>query len=103
MLPSLYEGLCLVGIEAQMAGLPCLFSDAITREVDVTGTCRFLPINDSKIWVDALRSFRPTTDAERARVDRTNFMNYDIEKQGAWLTDRYLELARRSGIALDKL
>lgn len=34
--PSIYEGLGIVGIEAQAAGLPCFFSDAIPQEAIVT-------------------------------------------------------------------
>lgn len=47
VLPSHLEGLPIVGVEAQAAGLPCIFSDRITREVNLTGNVQFLPISES--------------------------------------------------------
>jgi glycosyltransferase involved in cell wall biosynthesis len=35
VMPSLHEGLPLAGLEAQAAGLPCVFADSITAELDV--------------------------------------------------------------------
>jgi glycosyltransferase involved in cell wall biosynthesis len=35
VMPSLHEGLPLAGLEAQAAGLPCVFADSITTELDV--------------------------------------------------------------------
>lgn len=92
VLPSLYEGLGLVGVEAQRSGLPCLLSDQITSEVDVTGECRFLPINDSALWADAICDIEPREDGCRAGVVDKLFANYDIERQGLWLTQRYMGL-----------
>lgn len=92
VLPSLYEGLCLVGIEAQAAGLPCILSDAITREVDVTGTCRFLPIDDPDAWADAICGVERRDDAERFAIQVSAFADYDIERQGDRLTEKYLSL-----------
>lgn len=95
VLPSLYEGLGLVGVEAQRSGLPCLLSDAITREVDVTGECRFLPIDDPTVWADSICGLGARSDGERSAVDDAAFDDYDIERRGAWLTEKYLDLYGR--------
>lgn len=44
VMPSVYEGLPVSLIEAQSAGLPCLISDVITHDVDVTGNVHWLPL-----------------------------------------------------------
>lgn len=51
VLPSKFEGLCIVGVEAQASGLPCFFSDTITHELAITDNARFLSIQkSSKEW-----------------------------------------------------
>jgi glycosyltransferase involved in cell wall biosynthesis len=98
VLPSLYEGLGLVGVEAQRAGLPCLLSDRITREVDVTGECQFLPIDDAKVWADAILGLAAGSKTGHRFVDANDFIDYDIEKQGVWLTGKYLGLIKKEVI-----
>lgn len=51
--PSLYEGLPVVGVEAQASGTKCILSDEIDRTVDLgIGLVDFLPIhNGTDIWV----------------------------------------------------
>lgn len=51
VLPSLYEGLPVVGVEAQISGLPCFFSNNITREVKISKETFFEKINNRKIEI----------------------------------------------------
>ena len=46
ILPSLYEGLPMVGVEAQCNGLPILLSDTITKEIGL-GTFDFMSLKES--------------------------------------------------------
>lgn len=72
MMPSLYEGLPLAGLEAQFASLPCLFSDTVSPEVKFSDEARFLPIGAENLhrWVEAL------VDIQRRAIDRTAFVPY---------------------------
>lgn len=55
VLPSLYEGLPVVLVEAQAAGLPCFVSDKVSKEADLTNSLCFLDITDRKEWVRSIR------------------------------------------------
>lgn len=57
VLPSLFEGLPLVGIEAQCNGLPCLFASSITRETQVTDLAQFISLDEGfNVWASVLAS-----------------------------------------------
>ena len=92
VLPSLYEGLGLVAIEAQAAGLPCILSDTVTREVDVTGLCRFVPITNSGIWAKELSSILSAVRSDRTIPLDGPISCYDIYCQADNLLNRYLNL-----------
>ena len=53
LLPSLYEGMPVVGIEAQCCGLPIFFSKNITEETTVCGLAHYISLDCSpNKWAD---------------------------------------------------
>jgi glycosyltransferase involved in cell wall biosynthesis len=55
VLPSLFEGLAIVGVEAQAAGLPTFFSTKISKELQLTTIAYDLSLNDGpKLWADRI-------------------------------------------------
>lgn len=55
LLPSLYEGMPVVGIEAQCAGLPIFFSKNITEETTVSELAYYIGLEENpNIWANKI-------------------------------------------------
>lgn len=55
VMPSLYEGLPVAGIEAQAAGIPFVFSDTITSELAVSKMAEVIPLESTaEEWADCI-------------------------------------------------
>lgn len=88
ILPSKFEGLPVVGVETQAAGVPFLCSDRVSSEINMTKCCKMLSIDTLGPWVDGIlmeRKFRRVTDA----MDDVISAGYDIHATVAWLTEFY--------------
>ncbi|WP_232238815.1 glycosyltransferase family 1 protein [Paenibacillus forsythiae] len=87
LFPSLYEGLPVVLVEAQAAGLRCIASGAITREADLTGRVQFIGLQESPDhWARAVldSSYEHADTSEQLRRS-----GYDSAKTAEWLASFY--------------
>lgn len=93
VMPSRWEGLPLVGIEAQAADLPCVFSEQITKEVALSDRVVFMSLNESVMkWAEIVQNMLTITE-RRNNSRLIAEKNYDINVEAAKLQNKYLELA----------
>ena len=93
LLPSLFEGLPVVLIEAQANGLQSFVSDSITREVNILNLVKYFSLNDSAPeWAAKILS-NYSYGIER-KVSKNSFIatGYDIENSALDLQNLYLNL-----------
>ena len=92
LLPSLYEGLPVVSIEAQANGLVNLLTDSIDKTVDYTGKVKFLSINNgTNIWIKRITD--SLQEDKRKEFNENN--NYNIKIHYKDLYSYYVQILRK--------
>ncbi len=90
VLPSRFEGLPVVAIEAQAAGLHCFCSNKITKDVDITGNVKFIDLErTAEDWSDAILSHRKYQ--RKLLSEELNKAGYGIENQVIVLEEVFSE------------
>lgn len=87
-LPSFHEGLPIVGIEAQAAGLHMIASTNVPTELNITDTMSFVDLNDREGWIEQLMK-----KDNYIRFDKTDLIEkngYDIHMTAELLRKTYL-------------
>lgn len=94
LFPSKFEGLGIVGVEAQASGLNCLISNKVPKEIKCTDFCEFLSINDLKKWIVKIKEIKSTYKLNQR--DNSFFKvkenGYDIKDCAENLKEKYLKL-----------
>lgn len=96
VMPSFFEGLTVVGIEAQASDLPLLLSDTVTKELGLLPSTRFISLDaGAKTWAEAIVNSKQHN--RRSRYEELKAAGYDIafetERVEKLLIDAYHELA----------
>lgn len=90
LLPSLYEGLPVVGVEAQASGLLCFLSDDMTKETKVLDSTVFMSLsNTSEEWTGEIL----TNLKDYKRINTKNEVSdngFDIEIEARKLEKYYI-------------
>ncbi len=89
LFPSAWEGLGMVAIEAQAAGLPCICSIYVPKLVAVTEKCVFLPLDNLDAWVTEIQ------DLELVREDTYDKIvtaGFDIKVTTKKISSFYMDI-----------
>lgn len=96
VMPSFFEGLTVVGIEAQASDLPLLLSDTVTKELGLLPSTHFISLEAGPTaWAEAIVNSKQHN--RRSRYEELKAAGYDIgfetERVEKLLIDAYHELA----------
>ena len=97
VMPSFFEGVPVVGVEAQFSDLPCIFSDKVPSEVKFNSKTKFVSLDATiEEWV---KSILTTQNSKRgSETKELQNSQYDINVAHSILENYYLNIAAERGL-----
>lgn len=97
LLPSLYEGLPVVGLEAESCGLPTFFSTEITREANACELGYFIDLLESEEkWADEILDVvYENMPIRRSHANEVAKAGFDSASEALRLQEYYLKIIKR--------
>ncbi len=96
ILPSLFEGLPMVGVEAQCSSLPIIMSTEITEEAGIR-QFKFLKLtDDANIWAEkTIKMYKNNQRNKEKALEAITSHGFNIEVESEKLESKYFELILR--------
>ena len=92
ILTSFYEGLPVTGIEAQTNGLPCVFSDAISRDTDILNSIKYIPLSSSAdTWAKSILEIHYDTKERKIAYETVKKTKFNVQENVKFLEKLYCE------------
>ena len=94
VLPSKFEGLGIVAIEAEINGCTTYLSDKVPQEAKISDKTIYIPLNRN-VWVDNItQTIKNMTNREAAPFNPYE-SNYNINREAQKLQEMYMELWKK--------
>ncbi len=90
LFPSLYEGLGIVGIEAQATGLPVIASTGVPRIMKVSEDVAFLPLSEYECWLQSIKKYTELILKRKSNKSEIQQFGFDVEYTSKDLANQYL-------------
>lgn len=93
LLPSLYEGLPVVGLEAESCGLPMFFSTEVTREANACELGHFIALSEpDDVWADEmLKAMRGNMPVRKSHAKEVAEAGFDSASEALRIQKYYLD------------